>query len=196
MGPRPDGAALWRERTRPHVNKATVVPSLVLSMLAEPAVAARSLSSSDIAPGESIPVLHIYPRCGGRNVSPQLSWGGAPSATKSFVLTVIDVDVKPSLWSHWIVVDLPASASSLAQGAKTLPGGAKSIASNFGDAAYAGPCPPKGTGLHHYQFTIWALPTAELSLAPGEKAASVVALLARQALDHASLTAVVQAPPG
>ncbi len=157
--------------------------------------AAMSLTSTDISAGGTIPTVHVYPRCGGRNTSPQLSWSGAPGTTRSFVLTMIDIDVKPSQWSHWIVVDLPANASSLPQGVASLPGSAKAISSNFGDAAYAGPCPPKGTGVHHYQFTIWALPTATTALAMDAKATDVTVQLSRQALDHASLIGLVQAPP-
>jgi hypothetical protein len=67
---------------------------------------------------------------------------------KSFVLTMIDIDVKPDKWSHWVVVGLPATVKSLPRGATSLPGSAKAIVSNFGDAAYSGPCPPKGTGVH------------------------------------------------
>jgi Raf kinase inhibitor-like YbhB/YbcL family protein len=106
---------------------------------------------------------------------------------------MIDVDVKPSQWSHWIVVDLPADANSLSQGAASLPGRARAVASNFGDAAYDGPCPPKGTGTHHYEFTIWAMPAASTSLAADEKATRVTAFLSQHALERSSLIAVVQA---
>ena len=112
------------------------------------------------------------------------------------MLTMIDLDVRPSQWSHWIVVNLPSNAHALAQGAASLPGAAKAVVSNFGEAAYAGPCPPAGTGVHHYQFTIWALPMAELSLPADEKATDLSARLSRIALEQASLTALVRAPPG
>jgi Raf kinase inhibitor-like YbhB/YbcL family protein len=167
--------------------------SLVLASLASAAAPAMSLTSADMKPGAAIPIAHIYPRCGGENISPALSWSGAPAATKSFVLTMIDVDVKPDEWSHWVVVGLPASVMSLPRGATSLPGGAKAIVSNFGDAAYAGPCPPKGTGVHHYQFTVWALPTAGISLADDEKATTLTALLSKTALDRASLVGLVSA---
>src|ERR1700744_1916487 len=79
--------------------------------------------------------------------------GGATAATaKSLILTMIDIDVRPSLWSHWIVVYLPPDSTGIARGQKTLPGGARGVVSNFGDAFYDGPCPPEGTGLHHYRF--------------------------------------------
>ena len=167
--------------------------ALLLFILTGTASAAMSLTSTDVRSGAVIPTAHIYPRCGGENISPALSWSGAPKGTKSFVLTMIDLDVKPDEWSHWVVVGLPAAVNSIPRGAASLPGGAKAIVSNFGDAAYAGPCPPKGTGVHHYQFTIWALPAAEISLADDAKATTLTALLSRQALDQASLVGLVSA---
>jgi Raf kinase inhibitor-like YbhB/YbcL family protein len=175
--------------------KNQMLASIALTLLTGTASAAMTMTSTDIRSGSAIPVAQFYPRCGGENISPNLSWSGAPSGTMSFVLTMIDVDVKPDQWSHWIVVSLPATSNSLARGAHSLPGAAKAVVSNFGDAAYAGPCPPKGTGVHHYQFTIWALPTASISLAPDEKATTLTALLSKQALDRASLIGVVSAPP-
>lgn len=168
--------------------------SLLLALQAGTASAAMSLTSIDIKSSAPIPVAHIYPRCGGGNISPALSWSGAPRTTKSFVLTMIDIDVKPDKWSHWVVAGLPATVNSLPRGAMSLPAGAKAIVSNFGDAAYAGPCPPKGTGLHHYEFTIWALPTAEVSLADDEKATTLIEFLSKRALDRASLVGLVSAP--
>ena len=177
------------------MRKFQILMSVAFSLLAGAVSAAMSLTSTDIRSGSAIPLAHIYPRCGGENVSPNLSWSGAPSGTMSFVLTMIDVDVKPDGWSHWIVVGLPATSNALSRGAQSLPGGAKAVVSNFGDAAYAGPCPPKGTGVHHYQFTIWALSTANISLAPDEKATALTALLSKHALDRASLIGLVEAPP-
>jgi hypothetical protein len=151
-----------------------------------PVSAAMTLASHDIAPNTPIPVAQIYPRCGGQNISPQLAWTGAPAGTKSLVLTMIDLDVKPALWSHWIVVDMPPGLTGLPRGVKSPPG--RTVASNFGDAAYGGPCPPTGTGVHHYQFTIWAMPTATTSIAPEAKASEIAPTLTKTALAHASLT--------
>ena len=177
------------------MTRLVVVVSMLLAMSARTESAAMSLTSADISPGVAIPIAHIYPRCGGENISPALSWSGSPSGTKSFVLTMIDVDVKPDEWSHWVVVGLPANVKSLSRGITSLPGGAKAIVSNFGDAAYAGPCPPKGTGMHHYEFTIWALPTPTISLADDEKALTLTQLLSKRAIDRASLIGLVSAPP-
>src|SRR5215467_7206985 len=116
-----------------------VLAAFLLVITPNVSAAAMTLSSSDLTPGAAMPVQHIYPRCGGRNISPALAWSGAPAATKSFVLTLIDLDPKPNGWSHWIVVGLPKGAVSLPRGVKSLPQGAHAVVSNFGDAAYAGP---------------------------------------------------------
>ncbi len=171
--------------------RTTMILSCAWIVLCGPA-AAMSLSSSDIAPGAQIASAQIYPRCGGENISPELSWSGAPSGTKSLVLTMIDIDVKPAQWSHWIVVDLPPAATSLARGTAKLPGAARALASNFGDLFYDGPCPPNGSGVHHYQITIWAMPSATTSIAPDAMATGVSAMLGTRALDHASLTGWVR----
>lgn len=145
-----------------------------------------TLKSRDFSPGGEVPLRFRYPRCGGRNISPQLSWSVPPSPTRSLVLTMVDVDVQPSQWSHWVVVDLPARTLSLDQGMQVLPGKARQVTSNFGDKVYAGPCPPQGTGVHRYQFSIWAMPTAMTSVAPSEKASDLLRRLERTSIAHAS----------
>ena len=173
--------------------KLTIVAvGVALTALAGPAVAAMTLTSADVAPNQPIPAAQIYPRCGGQNVSPQLAWSGVPAGAKSLVLTMIDQDVKPALWSHWIVVDLPPSATGLPRGVKALPSDAAAVISNFGDAGYDGPCPPTGTGVHHYRFTIWAMPARQTAIAPDAKAYTLEAWLSRAALDKASLVGWVK----
>jgi Raf kinase inhibitor-like YbhB/YbcL family protein len=170
----------------------TCVAALALAAtLSEPA-AAMSLTSPDIKDGGAISAAHIYTRCGGQNISPALSWAGQPAAARSLVLTVIDIDVKPALWSHWIVTGLPVTTTSLPRGVSALPAGAHAVASNFGDDAYDGPCPPAGSGVHHYQFTIWAMPTADVAIGDDASASDVLAKLTSGAIAHASLAASVE----
>jgi len=163
---------------------------LVLLALVSPA-AAFELKSPDIADGEKMSKAQVYTRCGGDNVSPALEWSDAPAGTRSFVLTMIDQNVSPSEWSHWIVVDLPANTTALAHN-DNLPDGAHGVVSNFGDATYDGPCPPIRTGLHHYRITIWAMPTATVSLPANSNAQDLAAQLSRQAIGSASLTGAYQ----
>ncbi|MDB5478975.1 MAG: kinase inhibitor [Caulobacteraceae bacterium] len=174
------------------MKRTTVSLAIVLTALAGPALAAMTLSSPDIAPNGPIGQPHIYTRCGGQNLSPQLAWSGAPAGTRSLVLTMIDLDVKPALWSHWIVVDLPPTVSGLPRAVKPLPSAARAVTNNFGEAAYDGPCPPKGSGVHHYRFTIWAMPIPTTTIAPNAKANAVAASLAKRALGSASFEGEVK----
>jgi Raf kinase inhibitor-like YbhB/YbcL family protein len=161
------------------------------ALCASPAMAAMSLASADLEPGAVIAPAQIYPRCGGENISPQLSWGGAPRGTRSFVLTMIDTSVRPAQWSHWVVADIPADVTSLARGTKILAGSARQIAGNFGDPHYDGPCPPPGSGLHRYELTIWALPVPSFPASADMKATALTAALTAAALGHASLVGSV-----
>jgi hypothetical protein len=154
-------------------------------------VLAMTLASQDLKDGQPMPAQHIYPRCGGRNVSPQLSWSGAPAATRSFLVTMIDHDVPPNDWSHWVLVNLPPAARSLPRGLKDPPPPARNLRTDFGDAAYDGPCPPAGSGVHHYAITVWAMPAATTA-ADAKSAKALEAALARTALAHATLTVTAQ----
>jgi Raf kinase inhibitor-like YbhB/YbcL family protein len=153
--------------------------------------AAMELTSPDIRDGAPIAKDQVYTRCGGQNVSPALSWRGAPADTKSFAITAIDHNVPPNDWSHWIVVDIPPGATSLAKGA-SLPAGAHAAMTDFGDAGYGGPCPPPGSGAHHYEFTIWALRAPAVQLPAHANAKEVAAFLQRNALAKASITGIYQ----
>jgi len=89
----------------------------------------------------------------GINISPQLEWSNPPKSTKSFALTCIDPDAPSGNFVHWIVYDIPASKTEIAQASK--PEGAKELPNTFGKIGYKGPSPPSGT--HRYVFTLYAL---------------------------------------
>jgi Raf kinase inhibitor-like YbhB/YbcL family protein len=164
--------------------------ALCAVLIAGPA-AAMGLTSPDIRNGAPIPIEQVYTRCGGQNVSPALAWSGVPAGTKSFAITAIDHNVPPNDWSHWIVIDIPPGTTSLAKGA-SLPAGAHAMMTDFGDAGYGGPCPPQGSGAHHYEFTVWALHTATPQLPAHANAKEIAAALQRDALAKASITGTYQ----
>ena len=170
-----------------------LVPALAAA-LALPALpaAAMDISSPDVKPNAPMAPAQIYPRCGGQNVSPGLAWTAPPAGTASLVLTVIDVDAKPSFWSHWIVVGLPLGTTSLPRGDAALPAGAHAVTANFGDSAYDGPCPPAGSGVHHYQISIWAMPSTAVSIGDNAPANEVLSMLMRTSLAHATLVGTAQ----
>jgi Raf kinase inhibitor-like YbhB/YbcL family protein len=97
--------------------------------------------------------------CGGANVSPAVSWRGAPGLTQGYVLTMYDPEGRSGagLW-HWIVYDLPSTARGIASSAdgKVLPLPARTGMNGHGLRGYFGPCPPPGK-VHHYRFNVYAL---------------------------------------
>jgi phosphatidylethanolamine-binding protein (PEBP) family uncharacterized protein len=88
------------------------IAALGVSALGSSAANAQSitLTSSDIKEGGTIVNEQVFKGfgCSGGNVSPALSWSGAPSGTKSFAVTIYDRDAPTgSGWWHWVVFNLP-----------------------------------------------------------------------------------------
>ncbi|WP_425147229.1 YbhB/YbcL family Raf kinase inhibitor-like protein [Deinococcus sp.] len=131
--------------------------------------------------------------CTGQNVSPSLSWSGAPAGTVSYVLTTYDPDAPTGsgFW-HWITYNIPASATSLPKGAGAggagLPAGAVLANNDGGTPGYTGACPPPGDKPHRYIFTLYAL-NKTLALPQGASPAFVGFNLNGAALAKTSITA-------
>lgn len=118
-----------------------------------------NLISSAFANGASIPAIHT---CDGSDLSPPLSWSGAPAATKSLALIVDDPDAPDpaapqTTWVHWVLYNLPPNAAGLQQGVSThaLPAGTREGINDWQRTGYGGPCPP--IGRHRYFFKLYAL---------------------------------------
>ena len=140
------------------------------------------------------------------NVSPAIRWSGAPEGTRSFAIIMSDPDV-PSVgddvnqadrevpadlprvpFSHWVLIDLPASVSEIAEAAASsgvTPKG-KDVGPSLGGIAgandytgwfdgdpdmggvyggYDGPFPPWNDSIiHHYNFEVFALDVESLGI--------------------------------
>jgi Raf kinase inhibitor-like YbhB/YbcL family protein len=123
------------------------------------------VSSPAFTEGDRIPVAHT---ADGNDVSPELRWSGAPQNSKSFVLICEDPDAPRGTWTHWVLFNIPADKTSLAQGVakeKELPDGSRQGKNDFGKIGYGGPSPPKGKP-HRYFFKLYAL-DAKLDLPAG-----------------------------
>lgn len=139
--------------------------------LRPPQVQVMTLESPAFVDGGLIPAAHAQT---GRDVSPPLTWSGAPAGTATFALVVRDLDaVAPGGGDdllHWLVWNIPGSATSLPQG---VPEGNAPEPPRGGGAAprpadrlrqmsatgpnYRGPAAPASGPPHHYVFELYAL---------------------------------------
>lgn len=127
----------------------------------------------------------------GENVSPDLSWSGAPAGTGSFALVCADPDamrVAGKEWVHWVVVDIPPETTSIPEGAPSLPAPARQLRTDFGKEGYGGPRPPAGTGVHHYEFALYAIEAKALGVKSGASLEAIREAIRKEALDQATLT--------
>jgi Raf kinase inhibitor-like YbhB/YbcL family protein len=171
------------------------------------------------------------------NRNPRIAWRDAPAGTKSFVVLCIDADAPTDAtnvnregvtvpadlpraeFSHWVLVDIPGSATAIAEGADSdgvTPGGKKVGPTSHGVrgrndytswfagdpdmegtyGGYDGPCPPWNDELvHHYTFTVCALDIATLGLTGPFGAADVVSAMSGHVLESARITATYTLNP-
>jgi len=151
-----------------------------------------TITSNSFVNGQTLPKGQIYNHfgCTGDNKSPHLKWEGAPKGTKSFALIVHDPDApRPTGWYHWIVLNIPTDVTSLKEG-QQINHPMIQIKNDFGNVTYGGACPPKGHGVHHYNFTIYALESAGLIPSPGSTPDSVERQVKKHALASATITAL------
>lgn len=128
------------------------------------------LTSPDVTAGGTIKPEQVFKGfgCTGMNISPALSWTGAPASAKSFAVTVYDPDAPTGsgFW-HWVLFNIPASTHALPKDAGNparglTPAGAITARNDYGTAGYGGPCPPPGDKPHHYIFTVFAVDQEKL----------------------------------
>lgn len=134
-----------------------------------------AMTSAAFANGSRIPRRHTGD---GEDLSPPLAWGELPAGTSSLALIVDDPDAPtPEPWVHWVLYGLKADASGLPEGITPVekpakPAGALQGKNSWGGIGYRGPAPPKGHGVHHYRFRLYALDQG-LDLKPGLDADSL-----------------------
>ncbi len=94
-------------------------------------------------------------------------------------------------WWHWVVANIPATATELVQGsgndASKLPAGAVWTNTDFGKPGYGGPCPPSGR-IHRYLITVTALKVEKLDVGANSTGALVGFLAYNNSLGKASIT--------
>jgi Raf kinase inhibitor-like YbhB/YbcL family protein len=133
-----------------------------------PGVATFEVHSDDVSDGATLstPQVSGIFGAGGADVSPQLSWSGAPEGTQSFAITVYDPDAPTAsgFW-HWAAFNIPADVTSLPSGASgSLPDGATELKNDGGTVGYIGAAPPPGHGPHSYYIVVHAVDVPSLDI--------------------------------
>jgi Raf kinase inhibitor-like YbhB/YbcL family protein len=136
------------------------------------AVQTMTLDSAAWPDGGVIPLKHSQ---AGRDVSPPLSWSGAPEGVVSYVLVVRDLDAVATATGddtlHWLVWNIPGTATALPEGVPAghaplaptppaapplaPPDGLRQISAT--GPGYRGPAAPASGPPHHYVFELFAL---------------------------------------
>ncbi|MFT3712440.1 MAG: YbhB/YbcL family Raf kinase inhibitor-like protein [Archangium sp.] len=154
-----------------------------------PAVPSFTLASRELKPGEPI---------SRGDVSPHLTWSGAPPDTKSFALTMFDADAPtPSGFWHWAVMGIPPSVSTLERGAGAangtlLPRGAVQLPNDARVASFIGVAPPAGHGPHRYFIVVHALDVETLPIPNEGTPAYLSFLMLKHTLARATLVVTAE----
>jgi Raf kinase inhibitor-like YbhB/YbcL family protein len=161
--------------------------ALLAALTAAPKMA-LTLTSPAFQPMGAIPKQYT---CDGADLAPPLQWTSVPAGARSLALIVDDPDApdpaKPQrTWVHWVLYDIPPTATGLPEGAKSgdLPRGTREGNNDWKRAGYGGPCPP--IGRHRYFFKLYAL-DAPLGDLGGADKAKVEAAMTGHVIERAEL---------
>ena len=174
-----------------------VMGTVALALAGMAAGKTFSFSSGSFANGRYIPAKYTTTKVsGGKNISPALSWRNPPPGTKSFVITCIDANPIAKRWVHWMVANIPTGTNAIPEGASLnkMPKGAVELVNSFGDDGWGGPQPPKGSGLHRYVFSIYALNVPSIPVKKGDELSEkrLLAMLKGHVLGRAVLFGLFQ----
>jgi Raf kinase inhibitor-like YbhB/YbcL family protein len=168
-----------------------------------PDVPGFTVTSTTVDDGGTWPIAQmsgIVGVPGGKDISPQLSWSGAPEGTRSYAVTVYDPDAPTGsgFW-HWAVADIPAAVTHLPEGAgddtgSGLPEGAFQLPNDARLARFVGAAPPPGHGPHRYFVVVHALDVDHIGVPADATPAYLGFTMAGHILARAVLTVTAETP--
>lgn len=107
------------------------------------------VSSPSFQNGDTIPVVYT---CEGKSINPEIDIADYPRNAKSLALVIEDPDATKGTFDHWVIWNIEPGTKITENSAPGIEG-----KNGSGGVGYTGPCPPAGTGIHHYHFKVYAL---------------------------------------
>ena len=152
-----------------------------------------TLTSPAFTPSEKIPLRYSGE---GEDVSPPLAWNRLPPGTAQLALICDDPDAGPTPWVHWLIYGLSPQLTELPEGIPASPETAKPVAcqqgkNSWGGVGWRGPYPPKGGGMHHYHFTLYAL-SRPIETQPGLEKPALLRAMQGAIVGQATLTGLYE----
>ncbi|MFT4866067.1 MAG: Raf kinase inhibitor-like YbhB/YbcL family protein [Ilumatobacter sp.] len=133
--------------------------------------------------GDTIDIRHT---CDGEGVSPALSWADVPAGTVELAVSVIDESVASATPTiHWVIAGINPNDISLIEA--NVPLGAIQATTSFDDVGFSAPCPTVGSGVHEYNFTVYAL-NQQVELADSTSAEDLLAFVQAVSIASADVT--------
>jgi Raf kinase inhibitor-like YbhB/YbcL family protein len=139
-------------------------------------------------------------RCSGYfdNISPPLRWSDVPDV-KGWALIVEDPDA-PSAepFVHWMIWNIEAGVHALPEGLPNsdvlvTPQGGIQGRNGMGGYGWFGPRPPRGHGVHHYYFQLFALDDL-VEMGPDTPLVELLDALKGRTLAKGEMVATYEAP--
>lgn len=185
-----------------------------------------TVSSTSIENNKAIPAKFAFCQTDGKgktrdagNLSPHLSWSGAPKETKSFAIVAVDPDVPAKFddankdgkiiaedfprqnFYHWVLVDIPTDISEIPEGKGKNFSQGVSLVNDFSSfikdkpaqtfSGYDGPCPPfNDARLHHYHFVVYALDTDKIEIKENATPADVAKDIEKHSLAKGKIVGI------
>lgn len=129
--------------------------------------------------------------CKYKNTNPPLRISSTLEGIKSYALIMHDPDAKSGDAVHWVAWNIPGSTKDIPE-AVQLPG--MQLGTNsFGNVAYAPPCPPPGSGTHHYVFELYGL-SETLDIPAGSNRDALMLAINGKVIQQAELVGTHESP--
>ncbi|MFA5773167.1 MAG: YbhB/YbcL family Raf kinase inhibitor-like protein [Candidatus Paceibacterota bacterium] len=132
----------------------------------------------------SIPIEYT---CDGKGIQPPLKISGVPAEAKSLALIVDDPDAPSGDFVHWIVWNIDPNISVIEN--SNVSTGAVEGYTSLNKSGFVAPCPP--SGIHHYNFKLYALDTI-LSIPKSSNKADLVRAMDKHIINNATLVGLYE----